>query len=96
MPNSGIGSGSDDVPVSQHLSGLAPNTVYHYRVTVINSFGTLQSSDHMFTTQPLGSPFKLPDNRGYELVTPPAKGDGSLPAVPTSRQSGQRAGGGRR
>ena len=76
-----IGSGTDEVPVSQHLSGLAPNTVYHYRVTVINSFGTLHSADHTFTTQPLGSPFKLPDNRAYELVTPPAKSDGTLPVV---------------
>ena len=83
VPDGGIGSGSDDVPVNQHLSGLAPNTAYHYRVTVSNSFGTLHSADHTFTTQPLGSPFKLPDNRGYELVTPAAKGDGSLPAIGT-------------
>jgi NHL repeat/WD40-like Beta Propeller Repeat len=82
-PDGGIGSGSDDVPVSQHLSELAPNTVYHYRVTVSNSFGTLHSADHTFTTQPLASPFKLPDNRGYELVTPSAKGDGSLPSIGT-------------
>jgi NHL repeat len=81
LPNGGLGAGSSDIPVSQHLTGLAPGTIYHYRVTVANSFGALQSTDHTFTTQPLGSPFKLPDDRGYELVTPPAKGDGNVPPV---------------
>jgi hypothetical protein len=44
------GSGSSDVPVSAVVSGLSPDTTYHYRVVATNSAGTAYGSDQSFTT----------------------------------------------
>ena len=44
------GSGSSNVAVSANLSGLSPNTTYHYRVAANNSAGTSYGSDVSFTT----------------------------------------------
>jgi hypothetical protein len=39
-----------DVPVQATLSGLAPSTLYHYRVTATSSKGTTVTEDHTFRT----------------------------------------------
>jgi phosphodiesterase/alkaline phosphatase D-like protein len=44
------GSGSADVPVSADVSGLSPNTQYHYRLVAINGSGTTHGLDATFTT----------------------------------------------
>jgi hypothetical protein len=44
------GSGSSDVPVSANLSGLLPNTTYHYRLNASNGNGTSHGADEVFTT----------------------------------------------
>jgi phosphodiesterase/alkaline phosphatase D-like protein len=44
------GSGSADVPVTADLSGLSPNTQYHYRLVAINGSGTTHGTDASFTT----------------------------------------------
>jgi hypothetical protein len=78
--SSSIGSGYGDQPANAHIQGLAPNTTYHFRVVATNSLapGGAPGPDHTFTTQPTSSPVVLPDNRGYELVTPVNKVDGEL------------------
>ncbi len=43
-------SGSGDTPVTALLTGLKPNTSYHFRVVVINSSGTTYGADQVFTT----------------------------------------------
>ncbi|GEM_PF-1196486 len=43
-------TGSTDTPVSAAVSGLLPNTTYHYRVVGQNSGGTTDGSDLTFTT----------------------------------------------
>ncbi len=43
-------SGSSAVSVSAELTGLAPNTTYHFRVVATNSAGTTNGSDQTFTT----------------------------------------------
>ncbi len=60
--------GPEDTLSTTELTGLEPNTEYHYSVTVTNKDGSSQSSDMTFTTYP--SPVYLPDKRVYEMVTP--------------------------
>ncbi len=45
-------SGTSSVSVSANVSGLSPNTLYHYRVVATNSAGTSNGSDQTFTTLP--------------------------------------------
>ena len=47
-----IGSSLVDQSTSDNLTGLAPNTTYHYQVTAQNSQGTVHSADQTFTTTP--------------------------------------------
>lgn len=47
-----IGSGGSDVTLTQALTGLQPNTTYHYRVIATNSGGSVQGNDLTFTTLP--------------------------------------------
>lgn len=70
-------AGSDGVEhaVRTSIEGLAPQTTYHYRVVATNSVGTTRSADRTLTTDPLGSPFALPDNRAWEQVSPIDKSD---------------------
>jgi hypothetical protein len=86
VPDADIGSGSSDVLVSQHLSGLSANTTYHWRVVATNSIGTTDGQDHTFVYQPPTSfgvgcsneqlrvenalSLLLPDCRAYEQVSP--------------------------
>ncbi|MEP7014476.1 MAG: hypothetical protein ABI925_03465 [Verrucomicrobiota bacterium] len=46
------GSGSSDVPVSLAVTGLAPGTSYHYRVTITGNSGTITGNDTSFATSP--------------------------------------------
>jgi hypothetical protein len=86
VPDADIGSGSSDVLVSQHLSGLSANTIYHWRVVATNSVGTTEGKDHTFVYQ-TATPsavgcsneqlrvenalsLSLPDCRAYEQVSP--------------------------
>ena len=55
------------------LQGLAPHTAYHYRVTAHNSHpGSVIGEERTFTTQ-AAVPSALPDDRAWELVSPPEK-----------------------
>ena len=79
-------TGSDfaDHSASAHIQGLAANTAYHFRVVVSNPDvpAGVHGTDHTFTTQAsTGATVILPDDRGYEQVTPAVKGDGALGAV---------------
>lgn len=43
-------TGNSTASVSANLSGLTPNTIYHFRVKTVNSVGTIYGSDLTFTT----------------------------------------------
>jgi hypothetical protein len=62
------GSGEAPVSISQIVTGLTPGATYHYRLVATNAQGTTTGPDQTFTT--LAS---LPENRAYEMVTPPFK-----------------------
>ena len=45
--------GTADTAVSAAISGLTPNTPYHFRVVAVNTGGTGNGSDTTFTTSPI-------------------------------------------
>lgn len=52
VPEASVGSGSADVPVTQTVTGLLPNTTYHYRLTAHNPGNTVMTGDKTFLTPP--------------------------------------------
>jgi DNA-binding beta-propeller fold protein YncE len=74
-------AGFGDQSASIQLEGLELSTTYHYRVTVHSaSFGSVVSGERSFTTQS-GAPFALPDDRAWELVSPPAKNGAGIEPI---------------
>jgi hypothetical protein len=60
--------------VQAALAGLQSNTTYHFRAIARNAHGEGQAGAEItFTTQGIGGELLLPDNRGWELVSPPDK-----------------------
>jgi predicted lipoprotein with Yx(FWY)xxD motif len=50
VPDGDAGSGIYNVPVSQTVTGLQPNTTYHFRLVATNSDGPGTGADGSFTT----------------------------------------------
>jgi hypothetical protein len=86
FPEGDTGGGFTSRSVWAHLSGLQPDTTYHYRVVVSGALGEpLEGKDQTFITNTAaqsacpneqfrtGFSANLPDCRAYELVTPPNK-----------------------
>jgi hypothetical protein len=80
-PPAPLGEGLSDVTRTAFISGLAPGTAYHFRVIATNALGTVEGPDTTFTTQPAASSSLLPDNRGWELVSPALKQGVPLEAI---------------
>ena len=87
--NNAYGSSTPEVSISaQHgpasiqalLTGLAANSEYHYRIVATNSTGSDQSSDGTFTTSEtvIAGSQGLPDDRAFEMVTPPDNEDANV------------------
>ncbi len=70
---SGGPTGGASEAVLQQIGGLQPGTAYHLRILASNEYGITAGPDETFTTLPQVSP-GLPDQRAYELLTPPNKG----------------------
>ncbi len=66
--------------IQTQLTGLAPNSEYHFRIIATNSTGSEQSSDATFTTGETGAVGSqgLPDDRAFEMVTPPDNEDANV------------------
>jgi hypothetical protein len=94
-PTASLGSGSEAISAPAQLTGLTPDTEYHFRVVVTNTGGeTIQGGDMTFKTLPTGI-LGLPDGRVFERVTPVENenADVYVPAVfkfelPTSEGNG--------
>jgi len=72
------GSGDDATFYRETLTGLQPGAKYHYRLVADNQAGTTPGRDMTFVTPTgdLGSSIgtvELPDNRTWEMVSPPKK-----------------------
>ena len=79
--------------VSAPIEGLSASATYHFRLLARNEHGEGQpGEEEAFTTQSAGGKLTLPDDRGWELVSPPDK-QGALIAPISERR---RAGGGGR
>ena len=73
-----LGSGAVDLAAGVELSGLRPETTYHYRVLATNLYGgTTEGREQTFTTYPTTTQ-GLPDGRVYEMVSPPEKDGGEV------------------
>jgi hypothetical protein len=75
-PAVNIGSGSVPQIVTQVVGGLSPDTTYYYRLVATNLTGPTASASGTFHTR--ATPLPLPDDRGYEMVTPPDKNNGDI------------------
>jgi hypothetical protein len=74
VPDGAAGDGGVAQTFSEAISGLEPQTTYHYRVVATNVNGTNASADRTFTTRAADP---SPDGRAFELVSPPDKVGGS-------------------
>jgi DNA-binding beta-propeller fold protein YncE len=76
VPDGEIASGTAGVLVKQHIIGLKPGVLYHWRVTVTDEDGVTVTNDAVFIYNSPGS--TLPDGRAYEMVTPVHKNGGLI------------------
>ena len=88
-PSDAYGSSTTEASISvQHgpadiqarLTGLTPSSEYHYRIVATNQTGSEHSSDATFMTSEtvfVGNQ-GLPDNRAYEMITPPENEDADV------------------
>ncbi len=74
------GSGTVDVAVDAPVEGLLPGATYHYHVEAVNSLGIVDGPDRMFKTQAIEAS-GLPDDRAWEMVSPPNKHGATLEAL---------------
>jgi hypothetical protein len=65
------GAGKTPVAVSAQITGLAPGTLYHYRLLAANSDGTSYGSDETFTTLPEPSTHAPVQSTSVTSGTPP-------------------------
>jgi DNA-binding beta-propeller fold protein YncE len=90
-----LGSEEDFSPhtVSAPVQGLTQSTTYHLRVVAHNSKG--QSVEEVtFTTQGAGGELVLPDDRMWELASPPDKHGGLIAGIAEEGVIEAAAGGG--
>ena len=57
---------------SAAFAGLAPGTLYRYRLVATDKFVTVHGPEQLFKT-PTGGALALPDDRAYEMVSPGQK-----------------------
>lgn len=72
------GSSSEDVLLTQHLTGLSPATLYRFRAVATNASGTTTGTERGMGTEEASNAFALLDNRGWEMVSPPDKNGGEI------------------
>jgi len=80
VPDGKAGAGSTAMTVESHVQGLTSNTLYHYRLAATNALGTTVGPDQTFATQSANG-FALPDNRAWEMVSPPDKQGAQIYAI---------------
>lgn len=82
VPDASVGSGKAPVAIAETVFGLKPGTEYRFRVVAANVAGTTESAAKAFQTFGLAKPPQqgefpgqgfLPDERAWELVSPPQK-----------------------
>jgi hypothetical protein len=82
VPDGTLGAVEGNQEVAVQVAGLQPGTKYYFRVVASDSSITAASGGQSFTTYPATEPALLPDNRGYELVSPTDKNGGDVGGHP--------------
>ncbi len=89
IPDAILAAGTATITLSEPLSGLQPGARYHYRIVASNLAGPLAGPERSFQTDPVQTPVGvgqfpgqgfLPDNRAWEMVSPPDKNGGGVRA----------------
>jgi hypothetical protein len=76
IPQTGVAIGTGTV--LQHVAGLEPDTGYRFRAVATNNDGVIAGPIRRFLTREAEPVFKLPDSRGWEMVSPTTKNGGSI------------------
>ncbi len=79
FPQTGVGIGTG--LVLQHIGGLLPQTAYRFRAVATNNEGVTAGKTRSFETDEPEPIFSLPDNRGWEMVSPVDKNGGEIQGV---------------
>ena len=90
-PEATVGSDFEFHAVSFLARGLKPQTTYHFRIVATNQYspeGGTKSPEVVFVTQPPGASLVLPDNRAWELVSPPNKSGSLLQRIESNGATG--------
>lgn len=77
-----VGDGRAPLNVAHELTGLQPETTYHFRLVASNSVGEAFGADRSFTVAATGAP-----TRAYEMVSPVEKGAANVYTVLQSQGS---------
>lgn len=77
----GLAAGMTPAAVLQHIGGLVSGTTYRYRVNTSNAAGPTVGPTHYFATDEAAPEFRLPDSRGWEMVSPIDKNGGQIPGA---------------
>jgi hypothetical protein len=94
VPDAFLGAGEEPIAISEHLQGLAPGTIYRYRVFAHNAAGPEAGTTQTFTTQGAGTSTGLLDGRHWEMVSPPDKQDAKIEPIQEASVVQASAGGG--
>jgi|GEM_PF-571014 len=73
-------SGSTDTAVSKAITGLTPNTTYHFRVVGDNALGISNGEDNTFFTSAQTAPTVTTDDATYSFTTNTATLNGTVNA----------------
>jgi hypothetical protein len=79
-----LGAGTVTLTFLRQLEALQAATSYRYRLVAVNSEGPTAGPTRYFATEAATPPFLLPDNRGWELVSPADKNGGAVEGPETS------------
>jgi hypothetical protein len=94
FPVGSVAAGASHDPRTQGVSGLSPNTVYHYRIVVVNDEDTSFGADVQFTTptepepQPQPEPQPEPQPQPQPQPEPQPKPKPGPPSVRVARARG--------
>ena len=74
-PDTSAGAGTTDQPVSAAIAGLAPGTLYHFRLVASGPGGIAAGADGVFTTGTIEVPGLPPPTEGVTANLSPVSGD---------------------
>jgi hypothetical protein len=79
IPQTGVGIGPG--LVLQHLGDLEADTAYRFRAVATNNLGITVGKVRSLNTDEPSPVFSLPDNRGWEMVSPVDKNGGEIQGI---------------